>query len=80
MIRDIRVFLYAEEFIDLNDLNKKSHQWLRKRNNTVHRSTTKTPQELLSKERLISLPQNAYLPRRIIPAVASKYSIVKPYL
>ena len=77
LIRDIRVFLYAEEFIDLNDLNKKFHAWLRKRNNTVHRSTTRTPQELLSKERLILLPQNAYLPRRIIPAVASKTALVE---
>jgi len=77
IIRDIRVFLYAEEFIDLNDLNKKFRQWLTKRNNTIHRSTTKTPQELLSKERLIALPQNAYLPRRIIQAVASKTALVE---
>lgn len=77
VIRDIRVFLYAEEFINLNDLNKKFHEWLTKRNNTVHRSTTKTPQELLSKERLISLPQAIYLPRRIIQAVASKTALVE---
>ena len=77
VIRDIRVFLYAEEFIDLNDLNNKFHQWLTKRNNTVHRSTTQMPQTLLSKERLISLPLNAYLPRRIIPAVASKTALVE---
>ena len=77
VIRDIRVFLYAEEFIDLNDLNKKFHVWLTKRNNTIHRATAKTPQELFSQERLISLPQNAYLPRRIILAVASKLALVE---
>jgi transposase len=77
VIRDIRAFLYAEEFIDINDLNKKFREWLTKRNNTIHRSTTKTPQELLSKERLILLPQNPYLPRRVIPAVASKTALVE---
>ena len=77
IIRDIRTFLYGREFVDLNDLNKKFHEWLRKRNNTIHRSTMKTPQEILSKERLISLPQNAYLPRRIIMAVASKTALVE---
>lgn len=77
IIRDIRTFLYAEEFIDLNDLNRKFHQWLTKRNNTVHRTTAKAPQELLSKERLICLPANTYLPRRIIPAVTSKTALVE---
>ena len=77
VIRDIRIFLYAEEFIDLNDLNKKFHAWLTKRNNTIHRATTKTPQALFSQERLISLPQNTYLPRRIITAVASKLALVE---
>lgn len=77
IIRDIRVFLYGEEFINLNDLNKKFKAWLAKRNNTLHRSTTKTPQELLSKERLITLPQNTYLPRRIVQAVASKTALVE---
>ena len=77
LIRDIRVFLYAEEFTDLNDLNKKFHQWLTKRNNTVHRSTGKTPKDLLAKERLIKLPQNTYSPARIIPAVASKTALVE---
>jgi len=77
IIRDIRVFLYAEEFTDLNDLNKKFHAWLTKRNNTIHRATNKTPQELFSQERLISLPANKYLPRRIIPAVASKLALIE---
>lgn len=77
LIRDIRTFLYAEEFIDMDDLNKKFHAWLTKRNNTVHRSTSKTPKELLAKERLISLPQNSYLPTRIIPAVSTKTALVE---
>ena len=77
MIRDIRTFLYAETFVDLIDLNRKFQEWLTKRNNTVHRSTGKTPQELLGQERLIALPKNVYLARRIIPAVASKTALVE---
>ncbi|MCK5215843.1 MAG: IS21 family transposase [Candidatus Omnitrophica bacterium] len=77
IIRDIRPFLYAEDFADLNDLNRKFHAWLTKRNNTVHRTTAKTPKDLLSKERLIALPENVYLPRRIIPAAASKTALVE---
>ncbi len=77
IIRDIRVFLYAEDFIDLGDLNRKFHLWLDKRNNTIHRSTGKTPKDLLLQERLISLPRQAYLPRRIIPAAASKTALVE---
>jgi len=77
LIRDIRTFLYAEEFTDLDDLNKKFHAWLTKRNNTVHRSTGKTPKELLAQERLIKLPENAYLPTRVIPAASTKTALVE---
>lgn len=77
LIRDIRVFLYAEDFIDLADLNQKFHLWLEKRNNAEHRSTGKTPKDLLVQERLIRLPQASYPPRRIIPAVSSKTALVE---
>ncbi len=77
LIRDIRIFLYAEIFVDLLDLNRKFHQWLHKRNDLIHRSTSKPPKELLSQERLIGLPKNSYLPRRIIPSVASKTALVE---
>ena len=77
IIRDIRVFLYAEDFNDLSELNRKFHEWLTKRNNTIHRTTGKTPKDLLARERLITLSQNSYLPRRIIPAVASKMALVE---
>ena len=77
LIRDIRVFLYAETFDSLNDLNEKFHLWLRKRNETVHRSTQKAPKDLLGQERLIHLPENPYLPRRVIQAVSSKTALVE---
>lgn len=77
LIRDIRVFLYAESFVDLIDLNRKFHLWLDKRNNTLHRSTGKPPKELLLKERLLMLPAQTYPPKRIIPAAASKTALVE---
>ena len=77
LIRDIRVFLYSEDFIDLNDLNQKFHLYLEKRNMTVHRSTLKTPKELLLEERLIHLPEHLYPARRVIQAVASKTALVE---
>jgi len=77
LIRDIRVFLYAETFDSLGDLNEKFHLWLGKRNIAIHRSTQKAPKDLLGQERLIHLPENPYLPRRIIQAVASKTALVE---
>jgi len=77
LIRDIRVFLYGETFNDLGDLNRKFHLWLGKRNNSVHRSTGKTPKELLAHERLIRAPENVYPARRIIQARVSKTALVE---
>lgn len=77
LIRDIRVFLYAETFDSLNDLNEKFHGWLEKRNATVHRSTSRAPKDLLGQERLIHLPEHPYPPSRVIPAVVSKTALVE---
>jgi len=77
LIRDIRTFLYGETFVDRTDLNRKFHLWLGKRNTGIHRSTGKTPKDLLSSERLIQLPQQSYPPRRIIAAVVSKTALVE---
>ena len=77
LIRDIRVFLYAEAFNSLDDLNEKFHQWLEKRNATLHRSTRRAPKDLLDQERLIRLPEHPYPPSRIILAVVSKTALVE---
>ena len=76
IIKDVRPFLYAETFTDLKDLNCKFHAWLENRNNTIHRSTGKTPKELLSEERLIGLP-HPYPTSRVINGVASKTALVE---
>jgi len=60
----------GETFSSLEDLNRKFHVWLIKRNNTLHRSTQKTPKELLAKEHLIILPQNTYPPKRDVSTVS----------
>jgi transposase len=70
LIRDIRVFLYGQDFSDIEDLNREFHAWLIKRNNIIHRSTQKAPKELLSEEPLIAFAQSAYPAKRDIPAVA----------
>ncbi len=77
LIRDIRIFLETETFVDLSDLNRKFHAWLERRNSTVHRSTGKTPKELLSKENLLKLPLNVYPAKRIVPARVSKTALVE---
>lgn len=78
LIRDIRAFLYAEDFIDVKDLNRKFHIWLQGRNTAIHRSTDKAPKDLLAQERLIHLPEHPYPASRLIPAaVASKTALVE---
>jgi transposase len=77
-IRDARVFLYGQDFVDTDDLNDKFRGWLNKRNQQVHRSTGKTPVVLLSEERLLGLPSGDYPPTRTKPAVGiSKTALVE---
>ena len=77
-IRDARVFLYGQDFADINDLNDKFRGWLNKRSLQVHRSTGKTPLVLLSEEKLLGLPSGFYPPTRTIPAVGiSKTALVE---
>lgn len=77
LVRDIRSFLYSETFIDLNDLNLKFHLWLDKRNTSRHRSTEETPKNLLTRERLIHLPEHPYPASRAVTAVVSKTALVE---
>jgi transposase len=69
-IRDIRGFLYAGTFKDRDDLNCQFVQYLHKRNNRVHRSTNKTPKELLACEPLLKLPINPYPALRTVAGVS----------
>jgi len=77
LVRDVRTFLYGRDFKDLKDLNRQFQAFLKQRNETVHRSTGKSPKEMLSEERLLGLPKADYLPTRTIPAVVSKTALVE---
>jgi transposase len=77
LIRDIRSFLETNTFSDLKDLNQKFHAWLKYRNQRIHRTTGKTPQELLAYEQLLGLPQASYPPTRILTALVSKTAFVE---
>ena len=78
LVRDVRGFLYGQDISDLKDLNLKFFDGLRQRNQTVHRSTGKTPLALLCEENLLPLPAGVYAPVRIIPdARVSKTALVE---
>lgn len=78
LIRDIRSFLYAEDFKDMDELNCKYHAYLDKRNNRIHRSTGKAPKLLLREENLLRLPLKSYPPTRVIPGIGiSKTALVE---
>ncbi|MFH0986207.1 MAG: IS21 family transposase [Candidatus Omnitrophota bacterium] len=76
-IRDIRTWLYGEDFEGLSDLNGKFTEFLIRRNGTLHRSTQKTPLKMLAEERLLMLPGRSYLAKRIIPSGVSKTFLVE---
>jgi transposase len=78
LVRDARTFLYGQDFTDLKDLNQKFHGWLTERNQSIHRSTGKTPLVLLGEEKLLLLPSGTYPPTRVIPGVrVSKTALVE---
>lgn len=76
VIRDIGGFLSAEPFADMDDLNRKVTLWRQERNQTIHRSTGKTPGELLGEEKLKALPQIHYKAYRIKTATVTPTGFV----
>jgi hypothetical protein len=71
VIRDIGSFLTAETFDDLGELNKKVALWRAERNQKIHRSTGKPPDELLKEEKLKALPQVSYKAYRMQTGIVS---------
>jgi len=76
VIRDIESFLKAMSFTDLGDLNRKFSLWRHGRNKRQHRTTQRTPVEMLLEEKLTALPQIPYKPYRNEPALISKTGFV----
>jgi len=57
VIRTLKeTFFNAVSFTSLEGLNQSLHQWVREKNETIHRATDKRPVDLLSEEKLKSLP------------------------
>lgn len=72
--RDIRSFLYGNNFKDLIDLNSKFHLWLDNKNDTIHRTTLKKPRDALKE---LILPQKDYEAGKIILTTVSKTGFVE---
>jgi len=77
VIRDIRSFLHITTFTSLIEMNSQFHEWLHKRNNAIHRTTRKTPLELLGEEKLVRLPLLTYDACKIIGVDVSSTGFVE---
>jgi transposase len=76
VIRDIKDFLRVTPCENIADLNKQASRWRQERNNRIHRTTEKQPLLMLTDEKLISLPQIHYQPRRSVFVVVGKTGFV----
>jgi transposase len=76
VIRDIKDFLRVTPCETIAELNKQASLWRQERNNRVHRTTERPPAEMLKEEKLISLPQIHYQPRRSVFVVVGKTGFV----
>jgi hypothetical protein len=76
-IRDIRNFIEAHDFADLNDLNTHMERWRKEWNERVHRTTRKVPTIAIAEEKLLPLPSIPYKPYRIVLASIGKTAFVE---
>ncbi len=89
VIRDIGLFVMADTFSDMDDLNRSLTAWRMERNRRVHRSTGKPPCDMLKEEKLKPLPQVPYQAYRMKTVMVSstgfvsfdtnRYSVPSPY-
>ncbi len=77
VIRDIGGFINTNTFTGIDDLNRKFSLWRIERNNRIHRSTNKTPADILKEEKLKALPQIHYKPYKEHPAMISKTGFIE---
>lgn len=76
-IRDLKEALRITPAADLQELNHKISLWLKERNQRIHRSTGRTPAEMLAEEKLVRLPEIDYRPYRLITAQISPTAFVE---
>ena len=77
LIRDLKAFLRVTPVVNLEELNAKVFSWQKERNLRIHRTTKRTPAEMLHEERLRPLPQIDARPYRRVPATATKTAFVE---
>jgi transposase len=77
LIRDLKAFLRVTPVASLEELNAKVLSWQKERNLRVHRTTRRTPAEMLAEEKLRPLPQIDARPYRRVPAAVSKTAFVE---
>ena len=77
LIRDCKDALRITKTTSLEDLNAKMDSWVKERNNRVHRTTQRTPDEMLREEKLRPLPQIDARPYRCLTATATKTAFVE---
>jgi hypothetical protein len=77
VIRDLRSFVEAHDFVDIRDLNGKTDRWRKERNERIHRATHRTPASAVMEETLLALPAIPYRPYRVIPATIGKTAFVE---
>ncbi len=76
IIQSIDMFLQADTFANMDELNRKFTTWRRERNRRPHRTTGKAPLDLMPDERLKALPAIDYKPVRFVSAPVSSTGFV----
>jgi hypothetical protein len=77
LIRDIKAFLRVTPVEMIEELNAKVLSWQKDRNLRVHRTTKRTPAEMLGEEKLRPLPRIDARPYRRVSAAVSKTAFVE---
>jgi transposase len=76
-IRDLRNFVEAHDFTDIADLNRKTDQWRKEKNERIHRTTRKAPVSAVTEEPLLPLPAILYNPYRLVQGSIGKTAFVE---
>lgn len=77
IIRDIKDFLRITSVTDIKDLNKHAALWRHQKNRKLHRSTGRLPVDMLTEEKLITLPAIHYRPCRSVIVQVTKTGFVE---
>jgi hypothetical protein len=77
LIRDLKGFLRVTPVTSLQELKAKVFSFEKERNSRTHRTTKKTPVEMLAEEKLRPLPRIEARPYRRLPAAVTKTAFVE---